>query len=434
MRLNFPDDFYWGSATSAHQVEGNNHNDWTEWEKSELKIQNLKLKIQDENFKKSFPPHIFSKWPTPLDLENYISGRACDHYNRFKEDFDIAKSLGHNAHRFSIEWSRIEPEEGKFDEAEIEHYRQVISALKERGIEPFVTLWHWTNPIWFAKKGGWLNKDAPKYFERYVDKITLSLKDVNVKFWITLNEPNVYVGKSYIQGNFPPQGRSFWRANKVFKNLIRANNQAYSLMHKIAGDKIKIGSTHFLVAHLPYNPKSFLDKISVKFLDYIRNFRPIRNAREHHDFIGIDYYHLERIEFSLRGRRWFLFNTHVSPDNLTEFGWEIYPEGIYKFLMRLKKYNKPIYITENGIADARDEKRAKFIKEHLKWVHKAISEGVDIRGYFYWSLLDNFEWDKGFWPRFGLVEVDYRTLERKIRNSALKYKKICKENSLDMDF
>ena len=247
-----------------------------------------------------------------------------------------------------------------------------------------------------------------------MEKIVKELGN-EINFWIIVNEPNVYAGKSYIQGNFPPQVRSFWRANRVLKNLIRVNNRAYSLMHKIMGDKIKIGSTHFLVAHLPYNSKSFLDKISVKFLDYVRNFRSLKSTREYHDFIGIDYYHLERIEFSLWGRRWFLFNTHVGPDNLTEFGWEIYPEGIYKFLMILKKYNKPIFIIENGIADARDEKRAKFIKEHLNWVHKAISEGVDVRGYFHWSLLDNFEWDKGFWPRFGLVEMDYKTIERKIR-------------------
>ena len=133
-KFGFPKNFFWGASTSAHQVEGGNHNDWTEWERSELRIKNLELRIKDPNFRKRFPPHIFEKLPTPLDLENYISGNACDHYNRFQEDFDIAKSLGHNAHRFSIEWSRIEPEEGKFNEAEIEHYRQVIKALRERGL------------------------------------------------------------------------------------------------------------------------------------------------------------------------------------------------------------------------------------------------------------------------------------------------------------
>lgn len=172
MKLEFPKNFYWGSATSAHQVEGNNHNDWTEWELKNAK--RLVEKARQSPPTGGWPDYILNKYPNPLQEENYISGRACDHYNRFREDFDIAKSLGHNAHRFSIEWSRIEPEEGKFNEKEIEHYRQVISALKERGIEPFVSLWHWTNPIWFAKRGGWLNKNSPKYFERYSNKISRS--------------------------------------------------------------------------------------------------------------------------------------------------------------------------------------------------------------------------------------------------------------------
>src|SRR3989344_4765636 len=133
----FSEGFLWGAATSAHQVEGNNHNDWTQWEKENAE------RLSKESGEKYLP-------------ENYISGKACDHYNRYEEDFDIAKSLGHNAHRFSIEWSRVEPEEGKFNEKEIEHYRDVIRALRERGIEPFVTLWHWTVPIWFQKRGGWL--------------------------------------------------------------------------------------------------------------------------------------------------------------------------------------------------------------------------------------------------------------------------------------
>ena len=434
MRLNFPDGFYWGSATSAHQVEGNNHNDWTEWEKSELKIQNLKLKIQDENFKKSFPPHIFSKWPTPLDLENYISGRACDHYNRFKEDFDIAKSLGHNAHRFSIEWSRIEPEEGKFDEAEIEHYRQVILALKERMIEPFVTLWHWTNPIWFAKKGGWLNKDAPKYFERYVDKITLSLKDVNVKFWITLNEPEIFVGASYFSGQWPPQKSSLISGIKVYRNLIKAHQLVYKKVHQISGDSLAgIAKNNSF-----YEPFSdyLLDRTIARLNHYLRNEWFLNKIKNYQDFIGLNYYFHDRVKFSLNFRSHggiFVENKNKN-ESVTDMGWEIYSEGIYHVLKDLKKYNKPIYITENGIADAKDEKRAKFIKEHLKWVHKAISEGVDVRGYFYWSLLDNFEWDKGFWPRFGLVEVDYKTMNRKIRGSALEYKKIIENKGLDTDF
>ena len=166
MIFQFPKGFYWGSATSAHQVEGDNVNDWSEWEKENAE----RLAKEAEN-KFGHLPNWSDIKEQAQSPQNYISGRACDHYNRYEEDFDIAKSLGHNAHRFSIEWSRIEPEEGKFNEKEIEHYRKVIKALKKRDIEPFVTLWHWTLPIWLADKGGVRNKKFILYFGRYVSKI-----------------------------------------------------------------------------------------------------------------------------------------------------------------------------------------------------------------------------------------------------------------------
>src|SRR3989338_7255750 len=157
--------FYWGAATSSHQIEGGNSNDWTEWEKTHAKRLALGAK------RTTWPEFILKNYPSPLEPENYISGKACDHYNRFREDFDIAKSLGHNAHRFSLEWSRIEPEEGRFDEKEIAHYREVIAALRERGMEPFVTLWHWTLPLWLRNQGGWENKKTIQDFVLYAEKI-----------------------------------------------------------------------------------------------------------------------------------------------------------------------------------------------------------------------------------------------------------------------
>ncbi len=402
MHIEFPKEFYWGSATSAHQVEGNNRNDWSEWELKNSKIKSQISKMQE------WPDYILKNYPNPLQPENYISGQACDHYNRFREDFDIAKSLNHNAHRFSIEWSRIEPEKGKFDEKEIEHYRQVILALKDRGIEPFVSLWHWTNPLWFSQKGGWLDKDAPQYFSHYVDKISRSLK--NVQFWITLNEPEIYASQCYLKGVWPPQKRSLVSFLRVIRNLIRAHKKSYKIIKEINLDsQVGIAKNNIYFEGWPF---IFVDWLWNKyFLDKIKN---------HQDFIGLNYYFHRRF--------------HRNKNKIvSDMCWEIYPEGIYHVLKDLKKYNKPIYITENGLADAKDEKRTKFIKEHLKRVHKAISEGVDIRGYFYWSLLDNFEWDKGFWPRFGLVEIDYKTMERKIRPSAYEYAKICKENKLEIN-
>jgi len=421
----FPKGFYFGAAISAHQVEGGNHNDWTEWEKRHAKRQ------AEVASQRQWPDYILKNYPNPLQEENYISGKACDHYNRFREDFDIARKLGHNAHRFSIEWSRIEPEEGKFNEAEIEHYRKVIKSLRERGIEPFVTLWHWTNPVWFSNIGGWENKRAIYYFERYVKRVTAELHDL-VNFWMPLNEPSTYIGASYVQGIHPPGIKSFLRGNNVFWNLVMAAKNAYGAIHQVQ-PTARVGVAHYLVYHEPF--QNYLrNRFITPLIAYIRNRRFLNALDDAQDFIGCQYYHHDAISFEWGAvaansetfgyKRWGPVTIRNKNDRTSDLGWEIYPEGIYHVLKDLKKYGKPIYITENGLADARDEKRAKFIEEHLRWVAKAIQEGVDVRGYFYWSLLDNFEWDKGFWPRFGLVEVDYKTMERKIRPSAWKYKEI----------
>ena len=364
----------WGAATSAHQVEGGNHNDWTEWEKT---------------------------------TGHEESGRACDHYNRFRDDFDIAKFLGHNAHRFSIEWSRIEPEEGRWDEKEIAHYQEVINALRERGIEPFVTLWHWTLPVWVAEQGGWENKKTIDDFARYVDKIVRSLK--SVVYWITLNEPEIYTTNSYLRGKWPPQKKSFFKFLKVYNNLAEAHIKC----SKLGFQQIGIAKNN-----------SYFEGWLVPVLNYFWNNWFLNKIKNHQNFIGLNYYFHNRI-------KGFKLNQNENKET-SDMGWEIYPEGIYYVLKNLKKYQKPVYITENGVVDVQDIHREKFIKEHLRYAHKAIQEGVDVRGYFYWSLLDNFEWDKGFWPRFGLVEVDYKTMERKIRKSALEYAKIARENGLEI--
>lgn len=359
--LKFPKGFYWGAATSAYQVEGGINNcDWA---------------------------------------KVYPAGRACDHYNRYEEDFDIAESLNHNTHRFSIEWSRIEPEEGKFDEKEIEHYQKVIDALRKRGIEPFVTLYHWTLPIWIRDIGGWENKKTIDYFARYCDEFTRLLK--GVQFWITLNEPEIFASHGYLKGVWPPQKKNFLSYLRVLGNLIKAHRKVYKIIKKNnSGAKIGIAKNNIYFEGWP-----------LFFIDWWWNKYFLNKIRNYQDFIGLNYYFHRRFPKNKN-------------EVVSDLGWEIYPEGIYHVLKDLKKYNLPIYITENGLADAKDEKRGKFIKEHLYWIHKTIQEGVDVKGYLHWSLLDNFEWDKGFWPRFGLVEVDYKTMERKIRPSALEYKNL----------
>ena len=371
--------FFWGAATSAHQVEGGNKNDWTEFEREK-------------------------------GLEQ--SGLACDHYNRFREDFDIALSLGHNAHRLSIEWSRVEPREGEFDEVAMEHYRDVIAALRERGLEPFVTLWHWTIPIWFRNRGGWVWRGAPDAFTRFAERMARALPEV--RFWITLNEPDVYTTNGYLKGIWPPGIRSlrgFFRANK---NLIEAHRKSFIAIKNL-NPSAEIGIAQN-VAYFEAARGSLVNRAIKNFLEYYGPRYVLDRISDFQDFVGVNYYSRNWIDWGLYKNE----NKSVS-----DMGWEIYPEGMYYVLKSTaKRYSKPIYVLENGIADAKDEKRAKFIREHIEVMQRAMREGVDVRGYFYWSLLDNFEWAHGFKPRFGLVEVDYKTMARKVRNSAYEYRRL----------
>ncbi|MFH1030207.1 MAG: glycoside hydrolase family 1 protein [bacterium] len=395
--LKFPKDFLWGASTSSYQVEGNIKNDWSEWEKSEKR----KNQLEKTGMVKKY------------GFDNFICGRACDHYNRYEEDFDIAKSLCHNAHRFSIEWARIEPEEGKFDKKEIEHYREVIKALRKRNLEPFVTLWHFTNPLWL--KNGWLNKKAISYFTRYVEKVVSELGE-DVKFWITLNEPMVYSFLGYLIAKWPPQQMNPLNFFEVRNTLAEAHIKSYNIIKNMSPE-FNIGIAKNNTYYTQFANWCPFEWAIKKILKYHNNKWFLNKIENYQDFIGLNYY----MHFEINP---LILKTKISPENRTDMGWEICPEGIYHLLMDLKKYNKPVYITENGIADARDEKRGKFIKDHLYWINRALEDGVDVKGYFYWSLLDNFEWAEGFCPKFGLVEIDYRTMERRIRESAYGYAKI----------
>lgn len=412
-KLQFPENFLWGTATSAHQVEGGTNNQWTQWEKDNAQ------RLADEA-KDKWEPWQKEQFPEMFEKENYISGQACEHYNRFEQDFDLAKELGHNAHRFSIEWSRVEPEEGKFDEKEIEHYRKVLLALRARGLEPFVTLWHWTEPIWFNEEGGWTNKKSQAYFLRFVEKVVGEYKDL-VKFWVVVNEPNVGLGYGYFLGAQPPARKNLANFLRAYFNVLHSYKKSYVKIHAI--DKnANVGFAH---SHYLYKADFFkpLNGIISGAVTFFSNYF-VRSVVGYQDFIGCNYYQEIFLSFKKKDS--------VATSDL---GWRFYPEGIYRVLMNLKKYNLPIYITENGLADAKDEKRQEFIVDHLKWMHKAIKEGADVRGYFHWSLLDNFEFPevRGFWPRFGLVEVDFKTQERKIRPSALEYATICKNNAVEVE-
>lgn len=387
--LKFPPDFLWGSAVSSYQVEGG---------------------IENSDWSRDFP-----------------AGRACDYYNRYEQYFDMAKDLGQNIHRFSLEWSRIEPEEGKFDQDAVEHYKKILLALKARGIKSMVTIWHWTNPVWFAEKGGWTNSGSSEYFDRYVKFISRQLDNL-ADFWITENEPMVHLSNGYLLGEFPPCKINIFAAIKVYLNLKKAHRKAYISIHDF-NQKAKVGVAYNSAYVKSAHKNSIMEKIGVIVWDYIRDHMFLDGIKKQSDFIGLNYYFLDTIRFNLSEFP-FLSIDNKSKDG-SDMGWEIFPEGIYHVLKDLRKrYNKPVYITENGIADTKDKKRARYIIDHLRCSHKAISEGVDLRGYFHWSLLDNFEWTSGYNQKFGLIEVNFDTLETKIRPSALEYAKICKNNSL----
>lgn len=414
--LKFPDGFLWGAATSSHQVEGNNHNDWSEWENAHAE----RLARESQTRFGNVPGWQERFGDTASRPDNYRSDTACDHWRRYEEDFDIVKNLNLNAYRFSIEWSRIEPEEGKFDEAAIEQYRQVLIALRERKLEPFVTLWHWTLPVWLEEKGGVESPDFPRHFERYAHLVVERLKD-DVTFWMTLNEPTSVIGNAYLRGIWPPQKKSWWSALQVYRRLARAHRLAFHTIHQLS-PAAQVGFGNILHSFEPYRRDSWLDELGIVVARFFTNRLMLHLTRGHHDYLAVQYYFHDRIKFYRR----------MTLDDLprTDLGWNIYPKGIYNVLDYLKGYRLPIYITENGLADADDTKRERFIADHLAWIHRAIEEGADVRGYFHWSLLDNFEWDKGFWPRFGLVEVVYATLERRIRPSARTYAEIARTNTL----
>lgn len=380
--LKFPAGFLWGSATSAYQVEGGIENcDWA----------------------KVFP-----------------AGSACDHYQRYEGDFDLVKKLKQNAFRFSLEWSRLEPQEGKWDKEEIGHYRKYLQALKRRGIKSFVTLHHFTTPLWLAEKGGWADRKVVFYFSRFAEKAFNEYCDL-VDFWVTINEPLIYASLGYLSARWPPQKRNPVLFLNVIKNQISAHKRVYEILHRIKKDG-QIGIAKNNTFFEPDNPNSFLDRAVAFWAAYFDNDFFLGRIRNHLDFIGLNYYFHQRIKFPFRKRN----RNHL----VNDLGWEIYPEGIYYVLKDLKKYHLPIYITENGLADAKDKLRKDFIKKHLDWIHQAIQEEAGVKGYLHWSLMDNFEWDLGRAPRFGLIEIDYQTFERKLRTSARYYAQICRENRL----
>jgi len=402
----FPEGFYWGAATASYQVEGYNEN--CDWAKAAR----------------------FGKVPP--------AGRLADHYHRFEEDFDIIAELGHNAHRFSIEWGRIEPKEGVFDEDELEHYRQVLRALKKRNITPFVTLWHFTLPVWLAESGGFERRDIPALFARYCGKVVEAMGDLCI-YYSTINEPNVYATHGYLYGAWPPFKRAklfgkkigkedgtsertgaiasskhIFAYMRVVRNLAKAHNAAYDAIKK--ANKNSIVSVVKHVHYFDHNGRP-LNRFRAWLMAHFQTHSFMLQIVHKLDWIGLNYY---------RHTKYGDITNYLQ----TDMGWNINPSGIYGALRVLHLYGLPIVIAEAGIADRADLYRAQYIRLQVEAVHRAIQDGVDVRGHMYWSLMDNYEWALGVQKRFGLVEIDYRTLERTIRPSAHYYKKIIQKNAI----
>jgi len=398
---NFPKNFFWGASTSSHQVEGNLVNSWTEWEK-EYSVE------KSEECKKQRPwnlKHDDVNYKLACTKENYLSGVGCDSFNRYKEDVNALKDMNLNAYRFSIEWSRIEPKKGEFSKEGIEYYQKLISELKEKGIEPFVTCWHWTLPLWLRDEGGMLSKNIDEYWERYIQYLVDNLGDI-VKYWIPINEPFVYTGMSYFAGIWPPQRKNGFEFVKIgFLTLPR--------LHKIAYRVIKEKSNKNIVSIAKNNAynESYDSKIwnvlAKKVVNFFSNDLFILMIRKQLDCIGLNYYFKNRVT---------IFGNRNDNDRISDYGWWMVPSGIYDALMALKKFKMPVFVFENGLADREDKYRKWWLDETFKALEKSIGDGLDLRGYFHWSLIDNFEWADGFWPKFGLVDMD-----RKVKDSGKYY-------------
>ncbi len=403
--IEFPDGFTWGVATAAHQIEGGNTNNWTQFEASE------------------------NKEP---------SGSACDHWERWQQDHDLLVELGVNSYRFSIEWSRIEPNEGDWDMKVIEKYSAMVDSLIAKGIEPMITLHHFSHPIWFEEKGGFYERENLSYFVDYCNRIFPYFSS-RVTKWCTVNEPDVFSIMGYHMGMFPPGQRSPIKAIRVMKNVMIAHGEVYHNLKQLS-PKSYIGLAKNVTIFDPYRRWNLLHWLTSFALNYIWNGaiisalkrgrmygRSVKWVKNSADFIGLNYYtHVltspflpQTTEIDLPARK---------HEIVTEFGYPMYAEGLDRATKWLKKLNIPIEITENGVADATDSLRPNHLRRHLWVISQLISDGADIRSYYHWSLMDNFEWAEGYSLRFGLYHVDYDSQVRSMRDSGMIYQQIISEH------
>ncbi len=401
-KASFPDGFTWGTATAAHQIEGNQSNNWTDFEAEK-------------------------------GLER--SGEACDHWNRWREDFGLLSDLGVGSYRFSIEWSRLEPEKGEWDEGAMKTYSEMVDDLLSRGIRPMPTLHHFSHPSWWEEKGGFTDERNLGEFLAYSERVFEALSD-RVEVWCTINEPTVFSAMGYTLGQFPPGKRSIRLTLKVMRNMMSAHAKVYRRLKEIRPE-CRIGVAKNVTLFDPSNRWSPVDWAVARFLEWLWNgawrrcirtgrmwprLRTIPGAKGSLDFVGLNYYthfitglfmptSTEELDFSKRDH-----------EVATEFGYPMYAEGFRRAIDFVSVLGVPIEITENGVADSSDSLRPEHLMRHLWIVSEAIKDGRDIRSYHHWSLMDNFEWAEGYSMRFGLYSVDFETQERILRKSGEFYR------------
>ena len=433
----FPSDFKWGVATSAYQIEG------------ATKEGGRGASIWDS----------FARKPGRIK-NGATADQACDHYNRYQEDVQIMKQLGIKDYRLSVAWPRIFPQ-GKGDPKQegLDFYDRLIDELLENDITPNVTLYHWDLPLALESQRGWLNRDTAKYFAEYAACVVNKYKD-RVKYWTTINEPWVICNYGYATGEMAPGYQDEFKSIKASHHVLLAHGMAVKEMRKLKKD-LKIGIAQFLCPCYPSSDSKedveaakmhwvsnyawFMDPVFKQAYPKADSFRldcvdsvvedgDLKLIGQPIDFLGVNYYYRNLVnELGIVKQ--------VNPQDQTDMNWEIFPQGLYDLLKQINEDYKlpPVYITENGAAfedkvteegQFHDTRRIDFIRKHLIQLEKAIADGVDVRGYYLWSLLDNFEWAYGYTQRFGLVHVDYETQKRTIKDSGLWYGQVANNNKV----
>jgi beta-glucosidase len=417
--FHFPADFKWGVATAAHQVEGNNtNNDWWAWEQQDNRIR-----------------------------EGHKSKKACNWWENAEADFDRAADMGLNALRLSVEWSRVEPRPGEFDDSALKRYGEMLQGLRERGIEPMVTLHHFTNPSWLAEQGGWENPETVALFAHFARRVVETLGQ-HCDLWCTINELNVYGYLGYLEGIWPPGKSDRKTAISVIRCLLEGHAAAYQEIHAVQ-PKARVGLAHNMRIFDPADPHSSRDRRVAQVADRAYNqaildaltrgrwtlplgFGLARNLRHTLDWIGLNYYTRDLVAFD-RAQRETLFSRrlHAEDAELLDGGYgEFYPQGIFRSLQRLARPGLPVYVTENGVPDEDDDQRPRYLLTHLHQVWHAIQLCYPVMGYYHWTLVDNFEWAEGWTLRFGLIALNLKNKSRKPRRSAELYAGLIRANAI----